>query len=107
MMKTLISLNETSNTPQRPWWEVRGALRAALIVVTAIAIGMCLERNLRAAVRASVVEPFMAAAQPLLAWDGWVPLGFAIGAGAFAAAALRRTRAPRPVRERRAVELAA
>lgn len=94
MMKTLISLNETSNSRQRAWWEVRGALRVALLLVTAIAITMCLDPELRIAARVTLLEPGAAVLNMTRAWDGWLPLGFAVAAGMLIAAALRRTRAP-------------
>lgn len=107
MMKTLISLNETSNAPMRHWWEVRGALRAALVLVTVVAFVMCLERDLRGAFRVTVLEPAMEMVGAVVAWNGWLPLGFAIGAGAPAAAAMRRARSGRPSREQGAIRATA
>lgn len=98
MMNTLISLNDTSSSEPRAWWKVRGALRAALVLVTAIAIAMCLEPTLRTALRVTLLAPTLEIAQAVFAWEGWLPLGFATATGALAALALRRIRPARQSR---------
>jgi len=107
MMNQLIRLNQTSSGRPRAWWQVRGALRVALLLVTAIAITMCLDPDLRAAAHVTLVEPVLALTRAAALWEGWRPLALALAAALLSGAAWQRSRVSRVRRENRSISATA